>query len=402
MSEIKTFRAASLEAAMELVRQDLGEEAVILQSREVAQNRLLTWLKAKTEIEVTAGIGSRWERAAIDFSNSAGLDLESLNEEPLNSSEEQNEPALESIESEDKTQEPTRLSALEERLNSIQSMLEQMGQQQIVSSSVDVPVELFDLYAELIDVDLDESLARDLIYRLRQEAGPLISEQPDRARHLLTGMVERELNCSGPIQVVAQQQKVVALVGPTGVGKTTTIAKFAANFRLRDGIKMGLVTVDTYRIAAVEQLRTYAEIIDLPMKIVTSPQEMQQAMDELSDMDLVLIDTAGRSPKDELKIKELKQLLAAANVDEVHLVMSLTASMKSLLSTARNFARADVTSLILTKLDEADSLGAVLSLNRELNLPVSYLTTGQNVPDDIEPALYDRLARLILGRDVLH
>lgn len=91
---------------------------------------------------------------------------------------------------------------------------------------------------------------------------------------------------------------------------------------------MGLVTVDTYRIAAVEQLRTYAEIIDLPMKIVTSPQEMQQAMDELSDMDLVLIDTAGRSPKDELKIKELKQLLAAANVDEVHLVMSLTASMK--------------------------------------------------------------------------
>jgi flagellar biosynthesis protein FlhF len=402
MSEIKTFRAASLEAAMELVRQDLGEEAVILQSREVAQNRLLTWLKAKTEIEVTAGIGSRWERAAIDFSNSAGLDLESLNEEPLNSSEEQNEPALESIESEDKTQEPTRLSALEERLNSIQSMLEQMGQQQIVSSSVDVPVELFDLYAELIDVDLDESLARDLIYRLRQEAGALISEQPDRARHLLTGMVERELNCSGPIQVVAQQQKVVALVGPTGVGKTTTIAKLAANFRLRDGIKMGLVTVDTYRIAAVEQLRTYAEIIDLPMKIVTSPQEMQQAMDELSDMDLVLIDTAGRSPKDELKIKELKQLLAAANVDEVHLVMSLTASMKSLLSTARNFARADVTSLILTKLDEADSLGAVLSLNRELNLPVSYLTTGQNVPDDIEPALYDRLARLILGRDVLH
>lgn len=125
-------------------------------------------------------------------------------------------------------------------------------------------------------------------------------------------------------------------------------------------------------------------------------------MEELSDMDLVLIDTAGRSPKDELKIKELKQLLAAANVDEVHLVMSLTASVKSLLSTARNFATADVTSLILTKLDEADSLGAVLSLNRELDLPVSYLTTGQNVPDDIEPALYDRLARRILGRDILH
>jgi flagellar biosynthesis protein FlhF len=402
MSEIRTFRAASLEDAMKLVQQDLGAEAVILQSREVPQNRLLTWFKTKTEVEVTAGVGARWERAAIDFSDSAGLDLESMDEQSLSQSVEETETSSSESVSLEQTDAPHRLSALEDRLNSIQTMLEQMGQQQIISSSADVPVELFDLYAELIDVDLDENLARDLIYRLRQEAGALVSEQPERARHLLTGMVERELNCQGPIQVTSQKQKVVALVGPTGVGKTTTIAKLAANFRLRDGIKMGLVTVDTYRIAAVEQLRTYAEIIDLPMKIVTSPQEMQQAMDELSEMDLVLIDTAGRSPKDELKIKELKQLLEAAHVDEVHLVMSLTASMKSLLSTARNFSCANVTSLILTKLDEAESLGSILSLNRELNLPVSYLTTGQNVPDDIEPALYDRLARLILGRDTLN
>ncbi len=117
---------------------------------------------------------------------------------------------------------------------------------------------------------------------------------------------------------------MVALVGPTGVGKTTTIAKLAANFRLRDGIRMGLVTVDTYRIAAVEQLRTYAEIIDLPMKVVTSPREMRRALEELQGLDLILIDTAGRSPRDELKIQELKSLLNEAQVDEVHLVLSLT------------------------------------------------------------------------------
>lgn len=393
MSEIRTFRASTLEEAMNLVHRDLGEEAVILQSRELTQKRLLPWSRPKQEVEVTAGLGSRWERAAIDFSETEGLDLESIDSEAIGSSSE-----MEGAEQ----QSNSRLSTLEERLNSIQSMLEQMGQQQIVSSSQDVPVELFELYAELIDVDLEETLARDLVYRLKHNFGDSLASEPERAKTLLTGMVEKELNCRGPIQVIPQAQKVVALVGPTGVGKTTTIAKLAANFRLRDEIRMGLVTVDTYRIAAVEQLRTYAEIIDLPMKVVTNPQEMTQAMEELSGMDLVLIDTAGRSPKDEPKVLELKQLLAAANVDEVHLVMSLTAGLKTLQSTIRSFSAADVTSLILTKLDESDSLGSILSLNREIDLPISYLTTGQNVPDDIEPALIDRLARLILGRDALH
>ncbi|MBD3673509.1 MAG: flagellar biosynthesis protein FlhF [Planctomycetaceae bacterium] len=398
MSEIRTFRASSLEAAMLLVHRDLGEEAVILQSRELTRKRLLPWKQPKVEVEITAGLGTRWERAAIDFSDTAGLDLESLESEHLSAEMhgEKHEELSKSSES------SPQLSALEERLNSIQSMLEQMGEQQIVGSSRDVPVELFELYAELIDIDLEENLARDLVFRLKQQFGDCLEEDTQRAQTLLTGMVENELNCRGPIEVTPQKRKVVALVGPTGVGKTTTIAKLAANFRLRDEIRMGLVTVDTYRIAAVEQLRTYAEIIDLPMKIVTSPEEMTQAMDELSEMDLVLIDTAGRSPKDDLKVQELKQLLKAADVDEVHLVLSLSAGLRSLQTTIRSFATADVSSLILTKLDESDSLGTVLSLHQEINLPISYLTTGQNVPDDIEPACNDRLARLILGRDSLH
>src|SRR5690606_26350105 len=111
------------------------------------------------------------------------------------------------------------------------------------------------------------------------------------SKSLLAALIESQLVCSQPIRPVPGQRKVVALVGPTGVGKTTTIAKLAANFRLRDNIKMGLVTVDTYRIAAVEQLRTYAEIIDLPMQVVSTPKEMQQALDEMVGLDLVLIDT---------------------------------------------------------------------------------------------------------------
>jgi flagellar biosynthesis protein FlhF len=194
---------------------------------------------------------------------------------------------------------------------------------------------------------------------------------------------------------------VVALVGPTGVGKTTTVAKLAADFKLARGRRPGLVTVDTYRIAAVEQLRTYAEIIDLPLAVANAPGEMPRAIEELGDVDLVLIDTAGRSPRDEVKIRELADFLAAARPDEVHLVLSATTGERSLRAAAERFASARADRLILTKLDEADGLGGVLAVLERSHLPVSYITTGQAVPDDIEPAARARLARLILGDEVV-
>ena len=280
-------------------------------------------------------------------------------------------------------------------------MVENLGRIRHTSRTEEIPSELFHLYTDLIDADVEDDLSRDLIFRLRQNATPSQLGNVSAAKALLTGMVEADIRCSDPITPTPGQQKVVALVGPTGVGKTTTIAKLAANFRLRDGIKMGLVTVDTYRVAAVEQLRTYAEIIDLPMKVVTSPLDMRRALDELTGLDLVLIDTAGRSPRDELQIQELKTLLAEADVDEVHLVLSLTASVRSLEATAEKFAAANTTSIILTKLDEAAGMGSLFSVSRKVPLPISYLTTGQDVPDDIEPAHASRIARLVLGQDRL-
>jgi flagellar biosynthesis protein FlhF len=287
------------------------------------------------------------------------------------------------------------------KLDVLQKMVESLAQKSHFRSADEVPSELFDIYTQLIDADIDDDLARELICNLRKNCSAEQLHDPVGSRALLSAMVEADIQCSPPIQTEVGRRRVVALVGPTGVGKTTTIAKMAANFRLRDGIKMGLVTVDTYRIAAVEQLRTYAEIIDLPMKVVTSPQEMRRALDELSDLDLILIDTAGRSPRDELKIQELKSLLNEAAVDEVHLVMSLTASVRSIRMTCEQFSSVNPTSLILTKLDEAAGAGSLLSISRDVKLPFSYLTTGQDVPEDIEPANASRIARLVLGEDRL-
>jgi flagellar biosynthesis protein FlhF len=261
---------------------------------------------------------------------------------------------------------------------------------------------LFRLYADLIEADISEEVARDLVERARagfaeREDGHVEADDPSRLKTLLAETIAREIAVAGPIGVTPGRRRLVALVGPTGVGKTTTIAKLAANFRLREKLRVGLITVDTYRIAAVEQLRTYADIIDLPMEIVATPREMHQAVARMSDLDLILMDTAGRSPRDQVQIQELKAILAEAAADDVHLVLSSVTSAASLTKTAEQFAAVGTTALVLTKLDEAASLGNLLPLLRSSRLPLSYLTHGQNVPDDIAPADAGRLSRIVLG-----
>lgn len=292
-------------------------------------------------------------------------------------------------------------SEIASRIDTLQQMVERLNKQVHTGSQVNMPPELYPLFNLLFDAEVNSDRARELIQELNRTCSREQLQNPALCKSLLSGLIERRIQCSGPIAPAPGQRKVVALVGPTGVGKTTTIAKLASNFRLKQNMKMGLVTVDTYRIAAVEQLRTYAEIMDMPMKVVTNPLEMNRALDELSDLDLVLIDTAGRSPQDDLQIQEMKSLLSSNMVDEVHLVMSCVSSVKALVSSAQKFSVVPTKSIILTKLDEAPSLGSILSLQDEVGLPISYLTTGQAVPDDIEPAQAGRLARLILNQEAL-
>jgi len=248
----------------------------------------------------------------------------------------------------------------------------------------------------MIELDIEESIAQELMKRLQTEAGR-DSHSTAALQAELARMLQSELTVAGPIDVQQGQGRVVALVGPTGVGKTTTIAKLAANFRLRENKRVGLITVDTYRIAAVEQLRTYAEIMDLPMEVVSTPREMRDSISRMRNLDLVLMDTAGRSPRDEVKIQELKSMLAESEPDEVHLVLSAVSGAKCLTTTAERFAAVGTTSLLVTKLDETTCLGNLLSVTRSSGLPISYLTDGQNVPDDIQVAQRESLAQMILG-----
>jgi flagellar biosynthesis protein FlhF len=282
-------------------------------------------------------------------------------------------------------------------LRELQALVEQLQDQSEHAPRRNWSESLFALFTDMIQADVQEEVARSLVESLREKAGDL--HTAEAARSQLVEMLADELTVTGPIDTSTQSGRIVALVGPTGVGKTTTIAKLAANYRLRENRRVGLITVDTYRIAAVEQLRTYADIIDLPMEVVSTPREMREAIDRMGDLDLVLMDTAGRSPRDEVRIRELKALLVEAEPDEVHLVLSAVGSATSMAATAERFATVGTSALVVTKLDEAMGLGSLLTVTRNCHLPISYLTNGQNVPDDIQVAQKRELAKMILGMD---
>lgn len=389
--DVRTFRAPNMQAALQMVRQELGSSAVILHTREVrpARWRRLFRPTGQRHVEVTAGTGMNVRsHPAMKRSRDSVARSRALPRPPRHG---EGPPT-------DKSEQESQISQQLESLKIMVAELQKTSRRERVN---DLPEDLFRVYTRLIEADVEQGLARDLVTQLQADGACNAGTDPVQIDEQLVQMIERKLPVSGPIRCDRGQRKVVALIGSTGVGKTTTIAKLAAHFRLRERVKVGLITVDTYRIAAVEQLRTYAEIIDLPMKVVMTPREIPRALTQMEDMDLVLIDTAGRSPSDDLKIQELKSFLTAAAAHEVHLVLSAVSSPRSLALAAEKFAAANPTSVVLTKLDEAAGLGGMLQAIEQIGLPLSYLTTGQNVPDDIEPADGRRLARLILGQEVL-
>ena len=378
-----------------MVRRELGPKAAVLQTRDVRTGGLFRLVPGMRRVEVTASasvhVPSRMPRRArmgLDLSQATGLDL---------STPPQLSPPMAAPE------EPESRNAfrneLKGRLTDLHSMVEDLCRRSQRVASSDLPGPLFTIFTDLIEAGVGENLARELVERVQVDSSGEELADPTLVKARLSRMIEEELSVSGPLQVHPGRRRLVALVGPTGVGKTTTIAKLAATFRLREKRKVGLITVDTYRIAAVEQLRTYADIIDLPMAVVSTPREMREAVAGMSQLDLILMDTAGRSPRDEVKIQELKSMLVEAEADEVHLVLSSAAGAETLVRTAEQFAAVGTTGLLLTKLDEVANLGHLLPLMRSSRLPMSYVTDGQNVPDDIKPANSRRLARMMLGME---
>lgn len=193
------------------------------------------------------------------------------------------------------------------------------------------------------------------------------------------------------------EARVVAMVGPTGVGKTTTIAKLASPLHLVEKRQVGLVTLDTYRLGAVDQLRRFADILALPLKVVQPGERIENALGDLRGCDVIFVDTAGRSQKDARRLAEIRDMLAGVGGVDVHLCISLAAARETILEVARNFRVVPYNRLLITKLDESARPGVLLDLFQEAHTPLSYVTCGQEVPEDIQAASLERLLALLLG-----
>jgi flagellar biosynthesis protein FlhF len=321
----------------------------------------------------------------------------------------------------------------------------------------ETPAELQDYYTRLLQNAVADEVAREVIAkaaqrladcqnRIRARVGDRLDEAvlnqriAEKLKEIVPAVmmetVERMLPPPGPVEVQAGAgPKIVVLVGPTGVGKTTTIAKLAAHFKLREGKRVGLITTDTYRIAAVDQLKAYADIMSLPLEVVFTPEELKQAVGRLNGCDLILVDTSGRSHRDAQRLSDLRAFLDAARAIvaeanpaaptgpargrkrkrrgagsevnnlpagssvEVHLLLSCTCDQGQLFQVAERFTALGVDRAVFTKLDEAVGLGVVLNVASRLNLQLSYLTTGQDVPDDIEVGHRRRIAERLLKGD---
>jgi len=267
-----------------------------------------------------------------------------------------------------------------------------------------MPEKLFQKYLALLNCEVAEELAEEVIAEVDQHMESDLEDDEkvsEALRKVVADFIPAAPSQIPPRREDGDRPHVIALIGPTGVGKTTTVAKLAATFKLRDKLDVALVTIDTYRIAAVEQLKTYAQIIGLPLHVANSPTELKRAIADCAQHDVVLIDTAGRSQRDDGRLEELQQFISAAAPDEVHLVLSGAAHQQVLMEAVQRFDRIPTERIIFTKLDETVSFGVVLNVMRKVNKKLSFITTGQEVPHQIECGQSDKLAGLILGERAL-
>jgi len=303
-------------------------------------------------------------------------------------------------EDEDEEEQRAGDEAMKEEQDKIRELQEELAQMKTLLAQVmvkDQPKGVRTLQEALEEQEVSADILHDLAATVA--AGDTVRDSLTREAHdALSGYLADKVHFSSGIEAdkFARGPKIVALIGATGVGKTTTLAKIAARFVLEQGIDAALITADTYRISAVEQLKTYSDIIGLPLEIVYTPQELKTAIHKFRKKDLILIDTAGRSQHNEFQMKELCDFLAVHPRIQRYLVMSATTKNRDAADILEKFAVCEPDHVIFTKTDETASVGLILNLLYEKELSLAFFTNGQSVPDDIVPATPDAFADLLL------
>ena len=445
---IKTYRARSISAALAQIKTDLGPEAVILHTRTQRVGGVLG-IGAQTITEITATADMRLARAAApprprptsatreapastarphsaaaarvlaqkhaaaraaaEIPKGVAQDVAQIILPKAPFAREQPAPAVAQVVEPKPAPAPAAAPQADQfaaEIASLKKMVAHVLHAQRGAPGAIGPEALERLYLDLIERDVAAELADQVIAKLKTDLSPEQQQDSDQVRtaaqkHLASFIPVGDAVPPPWKRADGERPFAVALVGPTGVGKTTTIAKLAATYKLKHSLRVGLITCDTYRIAAVDQLKTYAGIIDVPVEVASTPAEVRTACKKLGDVDVILIDTAGRSQRAADRLEETRSLLDAASPDQTHLVLASSAEKGVLMQAADRFGALTPTHVIFTKLDEAVSLGVLLNIARRIHAKLSYVTMGQEVPEHIEAGDAERLAKLVLEGEMV-
>ena len=405
---IKKFQGKTEAEAVESAKKELGNGIVIMNVRNVKKKGLFSFLKPQM-VEVTVALEEEPVRpTAVPEVNrdltDAIANIRSVSEKALQ------QEAAEKKEQESPDEKRTESAVIEEKLDSLHFLLEQQMQKPEENKAEDraeaaeeePPSEMEQfmklLYNTMLENEVNEKYANQIIDEIEKSNKPNMPFD-----YALSNIYQKMILKFGKpsgITPAAQGPKMVFFIGPTGVGKTTTIAKIASRFCVDGGKKVALLTADTYRIAAAEQLRTYANILEVPFRIIYSVEEIGQAMRDFKDYDYILVDTAGHSHQNAEQKEVMKELIHSVDgilEKEVFLVLSATTKYRDLLSIADTYSDMTDYKLIFTKLDETTTLGNLLNLKLYTGAPLSYVTCGQNVPDDIEDFNPQKTVKRLLG-----
>lgn len=414
---IKKFLGKTEAEAIENAKKELGENVVVMNVRNAKRKGLFDFLKPQM-VEVTVALEeetpvsedtvSAEVKAAVSAIND--VVVSSINNAQASQTEPRQSMGLLGGQEEfsDKNGfDKKENNAIEERLDSLQSLLEQQLQKpeeekkeeqkkEEQVSETDKFMKL--LHSTMIENEVDEVYAGQIIEEIEKINKP--NSPFDFA--LANTYQKMILKFGKPVGISPSEKgvKVIFFVGPTGVGKTTTIAKIASRFQVDDKKKVALLTADTYRIAAAEQLRTYANILEVPFRIVYAIEEIEQALIDFKDYDYILVDTAGHSYQNTVQRDNMSKFIHSVDglvEKEVFLVLSATTKYKDLISIADAYKEMADYKLIFTKLDETTTLGNLLNLKLYTGAPLSYVTHGQNVPDDIENFNPQKTVKRLLG-----
>ncbi|MFH1022427.1 MAG: flagellar biosynthesis protein FlhF [Planctomycetota bacterium] len=390
MSNTKIIQAPTIEEATARLKAELGRDAVILKTRVVKRGAFFG-LGGTPVVEITAT-----DDVAHCLEYAAAKERRRHRRIPSHAATEYGKASGAVAAPAGRVSLPDGvMRSLEVEMQALKGMMHDVLRQVKFRDMAGLPKALLSAFSHLVSSGVTEDLARDIIRHLEEVLSVREREDVWVVKDRLRDHIASLVRTGGPIRA-AGGRRVVALIGPTGVGKTTTVAKLAANFKLKDHVNVGLITIDIYRIAAVEQLRKYAEIMQVPFKVVATPGELPHAIEEMAGVEIILMDTVGRGQRDHLRMNELRSYLDAGQVDEIHLVVSAATGRTTLEAVLERFGEFGGDRIIVTKTDETVQQGAILNVLLTSERKLSYVTNGQDVPKDIEVGDARRLADRIL------